>query len=113
MWGNERSLRKLWIRNVLSFLGTKTRKHINTWRNRTLPKTCILSVFHIFLISKHQNAWKATYMGKRNDNTRTIFFIVYERVIHQKKKKHGKNLIHENKTTLRKTCLLSDFEIVT
>ncbi len=112
MWGNERSLRKLCIRNVLSFLGTKTRKHVNTWRNSTLPETCILSVFHIFFNIKTPKCMESHLYGKtKRQYKNDIFFIVYERVI--QKKKHGKNLIHENKTTLRKTCLLSDFEIVT
>ncbi len=73
-------------------------------------KTCILSVFHIFSYQNTKMNGKPPIWENKTTIQERYFFIVYERVIHQKESME-RTLYMKIKHYLKR--LLSDFEIVT
>ncbi len=82
----------------------KSHDQRSLWRTKTtLPKTCILSIFHIV---RYQNAIVYVMHPKwRNEFSRSVFPDVDERARHQNDKSENALRVHyiwENKTTLQK-----------
>ncbi len=73
---------------------------------------CILNVFLHCQEPKRQYQYKASYMKKPKDITRILSSHCFEGVRNHHVKKHGLHPIWEYKT-LRKTCHLSIFELLT
>ncbi len=112
-------------------------------KEKTLPKSCNLNVFHI--VRQQNTIMLARYTRQLNNNVRNVFLCVFQRVRHENAKQHGKHLIQkckiismsfkcfklftfqnaktratntnnltkQKKKTLPKMCILSLFESVT
>ncbi len=92
---------------LLRYQNAKINEKHTVWRKRkTLPKSCNLNVF--FHIVRQQNTiMLARYTRKLNNNVRNVFLCVFQRVMHENAKQHGKHFIQKCKITLLKACLLS------
>ncbi len=74
-------------------------------KEKTLPKSCNLNVFHI--VRQQNIIMLARYTRKLNNNVRNVFLCFFQRVMHENAKQHGKHFIQKCKVTLLKACLLS------
>ncbi len=64
-------------------------------KEKTLPKSCNLNVFHI--VRQQNTIMLARYTRKLNNNVRNVFLCVFQRVRHENAKQHGKHLIQKCK----------------
>ncbi len=86
--GNERRSRETCTMSVLErprYQNAETHEYHSIWRNRTLPKSSIFSVFYIVMYQNTKMHLKHFISGKE-----TCDVSIYKRVRHENAENHGK-----------------------